>query len=825
MLCDSLSKAEPNARLHLFLADRLPDADWAGALDDRIVLVGIDKLAIDDLDDMTFRYSILELNTAIKPFCFDYLFDVLGFDAAIYMDPDILVLNPLDHVRSALACGASCLLTPHITQSLNDGRHPSEDTFLTCGVFNLGFAAFANVLESREFIRWWGHKTRYDCVVALARGIFVDQSYCNFAPCFLDRLQVLRNPGYNVAYWNLAQRRINRNGENYRIGDELVRFVHFSGLEPRDPTSFSKHQNRFTRRNVGALAELVDRYVAELDQRDRYGSGRFSEIPYAFGSFRNGRPIHDLLRIAYRCYKDDWPAAQSPFDIDPAFFNAPAQNYPSFSGITLSRLYAIIWERRVDLQQRFDLRTPRGQADFLIWAINGLPRDYGIGAPFVQPISLTAGEFSSASEWRQIQRDRLLDRAVTSRWFMVRNLLRRQTLGESRVRDYWERRLNSPPTSSNLAKALSVGVDVHGFFKAETGVGQAARGVVLALRETTIRFGCHTMNTAGTFENNVAFEDLYGQEEMYDTALICANADIVMHLEQHTDPRRLLGRRKLAYWAWELPVFPAAWAVAFHKVDEIWAPSRFVARSIQSATDKVVRLVPFVVQTMDIGASEARTALNLPQEPYIFLTTFDFNSFPSRKNPIATIRAFRSAFSDATGQSPLLVVKYHGRYEVSEYRQALAEAIAGDPHIVEIDAVYSPERMNLLKAACNAFVSLHRSEGFGLNIAEAMAAGELAIATNFSGNEDFMTEDTSIPIPFKMIPVGKGEYPQGAGQWWAEPDHDAAVEAMRWAVDHPDEAAQVADNGKRAVRSNYSKATIAHIISEALAGRSVISFG
>ena len=131
--------------------------------------------------------------------------------------------------------------------------------------------------------------------------------------------------------------------------------------------------------------------------------------------------------------------------------------------------------------------------------------------------------------------------------------------------------------------------------------------------------------------------------------------------------------------------------------------------------------------------------------------------------------------------------------------------------------------MNLLKGACDAFVSLHRSEGFGLNIAEAMAAGKLAIATYFSGNEDFMSEETSIPIPFKMIPVGNGEYPQGAGQWWAEPDHDAAVEAMRWAVDHPDEAAQVAGNGKQAVRSNYSKSTIAHIISEALAGRSVMS--
>ena len=332
------------------------------------------------------------------------------------------------------------------------------------------------------------------------------------------------------------------------------------------------------------------------------------------------------------------------------------------------------------MQQAFDLRTPKGKADFLVWAVNGLPREYGIDAPFIQPISPTADEWSSASEWRQLQRDMLLDQAITSRWFMIRNLLRRQSLGEERVRDYWERRLNAPPATPRRVNALSAGVDVHGFFKAETGIGQAARGVVQALGETTVRFSCHTMSMAGTFENDVAFEDLNGQA-MHDTALICANADIVIHLERYIDPGRLLGRRKLAYWAWELPVFPAVWAAALHKVDEIWAPSRFVARSIQSATNKVVRLVPHVVQTTDIAASEARAALNLPREPYIFLTVFDFHSFPSRKNPVATIRAFRSAFPDATRQSPLLVVKYHGCSEVSEYRQALAEAIADDPRI------------------------------------------------------------------------------------------------------------------------------------------------
>jgi glycosyltransferase involved in cell wall biosynthesis len=132
--------------------------------------------------------------------------------------------------------------------------------------------------------------------------------------------------------------------------------------------------------------------------------------------------------------------------------------------------------------------------------------------------------------------------------------------------------------------------------------------------------------------------------------------------------------------------------------------------------------------------------------------------------------------------------------------------------------------MKRLRAACDALVSLHRSEGFGLNIAEAMAAGKLAIATHFSGNEDFMTPENSLPIAFKMTPVGRNEYPHGTGQWWAEPDHAAAVEAMRWSVGHASDVRRLAQRGQEHVLSNYSSDAIAHVMVEALAGRSSIAF-
>lgn len=131
--------------------------------------------------------------------------------------------------------------------------------------------------------------------------------------------------------------------------------------------------------------------------------------------------------------------------------------------------------------------------------------------------------------------------------------------------------------------------------------------------------------------------------------------------------------------------------------------------------------------------------------------------------------------------------------------------------------------MQKLRAACNALISLHRAEGFGLNVAEAMAAGMLAIVTDFSGNRDFVNKDNGLPVPYAMRAVEDGEYIYPHGQWWAEPDHEAAVEAMRWAVANPGPAKRLADRGRESILASYSPAAIGRIVMEALAGRSLVA--
>lgn len=358
------------------------------------------------------------------------------------------------------------------------------------------------------------------------------------------------------------------------------------------------------------------------------------------------------------------------------------------------------------------------------------------------------------------------------------------------------------------AEELSAGVAVYGLFTSEIGIGQAARGVAHALSTTTVPFSCHNVRhpDAG---NNLSYPCEPDWQSNYRHRLFIMNPIELMNLktEQPFEAHRV------GFWHWELPVFPAIWAPAFDIVEEIWAPSRFVASAIACATKKPVTVVPHAVVGSQIEQRAARDMLRLPHDAFIFLFTFDARSYAERKNPAAVIRAYLDAFPRSGTEQTLLVLKCHGPEQA--IRRAVRDA-HGDPRIVVIHEVFSLKEMATLTAAADAFVSLHRSEGFGLNIAEAMATGRLAIATNFSGNTDFMTADNSLLIPYQMRAVDPSEYIYGTGQWWAEPEHDAAVEALRTAFSDESLVKQLSERARRDMREQFSPETVGKRLKDAL---------
>jgi len=179
------------------------------------------------------------------------------------------------------------------------------------------------------------------------------------------------------------------------------------------------------------------------------------------------------------------------------------------------------------------------------------------------------------------------------------------------------------------------------------------------------------------------------------------------------------------------------------------------------------------------------------------------------------MRAFLEAFPKAGSSSPVLVIKCHGRGNRGAEFKKLGELSSADNRFILIDSVFSASEMIMLHAACDCFVSLHRAEGFGLNIAESMSKGKIVVATDFSGSTDFTRPENSLLIPYKMARVNKDDYIYSRGQWWAEPDQEAAVEAMRQAASNESEIQSRAMRARADIMDKYSVQAIAKIVKAA----------
>lgn len=280
-LAQSLRDAVPQARLKVYVVDGcrpsiLPETDIIEFFD-------AETIGIEGFDDMARRYSAFELSAALKAPCILDALTKRGAEIVIYLDSDTFILQPLTEATSAIADGNDCVLTPHITRPTVPGEVLPDRSYLTAGVFNLGFAAFSNRPPAIEFLRWWAGRKRESCIVDTSQGMLGDQTYCNLAPAFIDKLKVLRHPGYNVAHWNLDQRDITFNAEGIALSNgELVKLAHFSGFDIRAPHIVSRHRPGLTRNAGSGFIRLFDRYAASVAVHDAIHPGGFSSIGFGF---------------------------------------------------------------------------------------------------------------------------------------------------------------------------------------------------------------------------------------------------------------------------------------------------------------------------------------------------------------------------------------------------------------------------------------------------------------------------------------------------------------------------------------------------------------
>ena len=260
---------------------------------------------------------------------------------------------------------------------------------------------------------------------------------------------------------------------------------------------------------------------------------------------------------------------------------------------------------------------------------------------------------------------------------------------------------------------------------------------------------------------------------------------------------------RIGYWAWELPNLPPAWVEAIPLFHEIWAPSRFIAEAVERAAGPhgpVVRYVPHPLpQVRDVQPDRARYGLG--PNVFAFLCMYDVHSSATRKNPMGAVRAFQMAF-DPARRDVRLLVKVVAAAESQSCLDELLNQTQGWPNIQILTDMLTDEDANRLICSADAFVSLHRSEGFGLSIAQAMAMGRPVIVTGWSGNMDFCGRGAAL-VGYTLIPATDphGVYRQyeAPGQVWAEPVLEDAVRAMRSIAADPDEARALGEAGQRHV--------------------------
>lgn len=282
------------------------------------------------------------------------------------------------------------------------------------------------------------------------------------------------------------------------------------------------------------------------------------------------------------------------------------------------------------------------------------------------------------------------------------------------------------------------------------------------------------------------------------------NGDEVDQVFSHLQMNKYRSSYNVIYPAWELSRYPAEWAQKLDLFDEIWAPTHFIADSISPAVNRPVFHMPFASEVL-LSRLLGRRYFGVPEQHFLFLFFFDFRSYIQRKNPLAVIDSFKRVMKSRPAAAASLVIKISGAEQAPEaYAQLLSAVEELRQNVVLIDRQMDDDEIKNLIRCADCFVSLHRSEGFGRGLAEAMYLGKPVIGTAYSGNMDFMTEENSLLIPYSLTPLQAGDYPFWSGQVWAEPDLDSAVAAMISLIDRPGYGIALGKRASADLRSNFS---------------------
>jgi len=822
-LASSFLKFHPDVPFFVLLVDKVD-----GYFEPKIEgfhLIDINALDIPDEDSFCFKYNILELNTAVKPYFLSHLFNKFSFKKLIYFDPDILITEKVSHLFELLDT-FSIILIPHITEPIDDDLKPSELDLLQAGTYNLGFIALAKTSATQKLLSWWQNRVYEQCLLAPERGMHVDQKWIDLVPGLFDKVFIMRAPGYNVAYWNLHSRRVEFRDGRIRVNDDLCYFFHFSGFDPLNISMVSKHQNRFTLEDLGEAARLFEQY---RDLLLANGHEQAKNWPYAFGHFDNGVKIPAIARIMYHSLGAKRKEFGNPFSTSssPSFYRWLNEPASPGSGAAITRLWYEIYYKRPDVQRVFPDVFGKHREGFLRWiSING-KKEHQIDEPLLpsKPVASSFPLVQMRNRWR----DYLY---VNFLWSLEQSLKPRlkATFGRNlwiwnnlkKIRTYFVNGRPLPITpaslsSENVERAVTdlhpFGVNLAGYFGSEKGVGEAGRAAVRAVEAASIPYVLNNVVDSGSINIDSSLSS-FATDNPYRVNLIHVNADQVPIFAAARGDEYFRGHYNIGCWFWELSQFPEEWYSSFKPFDEIWAASSFIQDSIARVSPvPVVRMPLALIPQPAIDHNLNRSHFGLPFDVFIFLFTFDFASILERKNPVGLIKAFKLAFGDREDVMLLLKVAHSDDYPAE---LELLKTAACSNNIRIFDRLLIRPEMDALFSISDCFVSLHRSEGFGIPIAEAMLLEKPVITTAYSANMDFTTPANSFLVKYKLVEIDRDYGPYRRGWVWADPDLDHAAGLMRYAYENRDICLETGRRAKDEILQLFHPAIVGKQIQERL---------
>lgn len=345
------------------------------------------------------------------------------------------------------------------------------------------------------------------------------------------------------------------------------------------------------------------------------------------------------------------------------------------------------------------------------------------------------------------------------------------------------------------------GVNLIGSIRAETGLGQSCRLLAKEIKSSRYPLTVYNYMQVGTLsQSDSSWDQELSEHCRYNVNVLHINPHelgvALMQLERSI----LDGRYNIGFWLWELEEFPDEWLPCLNYMNEIWTPSEFISNAIRKKSSIPVHTIPYAI---DAATEEGfgREEFGLPEDKFLFLMMYDNNSISERKNPIGVITAFQKAFGQKDTQVGLVIkVSSPDKQEMAK----LYGILAGYQNIYFVTESMEKKRVNSLIACVDVVISLHRAEGFGLVLAEAMYLGTPTIATNWSSNTEFMDSDVACMVDYQLVRLEQNQGPFLKGQRWADPNLDQAAEYMRRLFEEKDFYEQIASRAKTQIRKKLS---------------------